>query len=88
MALKTLTRMIRLGELSEEATKQAITMATAIINNESSTDRDRVNAGKLILQVQKLSLDAAIEMNKNDRLDQGKVTENIKLYGEVDTSEV
>ena len=87
-ALKTLTRMLRLGELSEQGAIDALTMAHRIANDEIATERDRINAGKLIFQAQKLALDSAIEINRNERLDQGKSTENVKLYGEFDPSKV
>jgi|GEM_PF-3915382 hypothetical protein len=87
-ALKTLTRMLRLGELSEQGAIDALTMAHRIANDETATERDRINAGKLIFQAQKLALDSAIEINRNERLDQGKSTENVKLYGEFDPSKV
>ena len=88
MALKTMTRMIRLGELGEQGMQDAISMASRIVNDEGASERDRVNAGKLLAMVQRMSFDAAVEINKNERLDSDKATENVKLYGGVDLSKV
>ena len=61
-----------------EGLAKAIRLAQSLVDDDLATARDRLRASEFLSSVTAKGIDVAMYLDKNDRLDSGKLTENVK----------
>ncbi len=77
--LQFLRLMLDRGELAAEHLDDSIEFAVAVRNDPSASARDRIRAAEFIRSVADRAMEAAIALDKIDRLDGGEATDNAAI---------
>lgn len=74
--MRLMQRMVGLGHtLMDEQIKQIVNMAVGIRDHAEASARDRLRAGELLAALIARGVDVAMYLDKNNRIDDGKLTE-------------
>lgn len=77
-SMRLIRRAVREGWAVDPELKKSLPEVIGNIALNSMTDRDRITATKVLVDMDKANLAAALELNKIERLDNGQPTEAVK----------
>jgi hypothetical protein len=75
-----LQKLVERGETTAQDVAAAMDFCRNLIASPDSSERDRNNAAKTIATIAKMTADVALALHKDDRLDSGHATENVKVF--------